>query len=65
MISDADKKWIDETSYQGLLQRWRYSPAGDPIFTGETGAYYQKVMYEKRAAVGHEAAVRASKAIDG
>jgi hypothetical protein len=42
------KKWIDEQSYQTLLQRWRFAPVGDVMFQGETGDYYAKVMTEKR-----------------
>jgi hypothetical protein len=64
MIDDKYKSWIDSASYEELLRRWRITPGGsDPIFSGETGDYYSKVMTEKRDAVGHDEAVEASKRI--
>ncbi|KKM61249.1 hypothetical protein LCGC14_1533690 [marine sediment metagenome] len=62
-MSETEKDWIDNATYQELLRRWRNSPAGDSIFQGEAGKYYSKVMAEKRNAVGPGAAVAASKAI--
>ena len=58
-MSDAEKKWIDESSYEGLLYRWRFAPVGDPMFQGYTGEYYKKVMHEKREACDHVAASKA------
>ena len=43
------KDWIDAQDYGGLLRRWRFAPAGDPIFQGEAGEYYANAMREKRA----------------
>ena len=62
MISKDMKDWIDNASYEDLLQRWRFAPVGSPWFQGETGQYYAKVMKEKRSADPDEA-VRASKHI--
>lgn len=56
------KQWIDNASYQSLLRRWRFSASGDPIFQGEIGKYYTKMLAEKRSA-NPGAAVAASKAI--
>ena len=47
------KKWIDEASYEQLLSKWRFAPIGDPMFQGDTGDYYAKVMREKREHVDH------------
>lgn len=47
-MDDRQKKWIDESTYEGLLHHWRFAPAGDPMFVGDTGKYYEKVMAEKR-----------------
>lgn len=63
MTKDEMKKWIDETSYEGLLQRWRFSPAGDPMFVDEIGHYYEEVMKLKKKEIGHDRAVQASKNI--
>lgn len=50
-MTDSEKKWIDNASYEQLLNRWRFAPIGDPIFQGDTGDYYGKVMKEKKAAL--------------
>ena len=63
MIDEATKKWIDEASYEQLLSKWRFAAVGDPLFQGETGEYYSKIMFQKRDAVGHEAAAATSKAV--
>ena len=61
-LTPETKKWIDEASYSALLQRWRFSPVGDPMFIGACGAYYDKVMtYKREADLG--AAINASKCV--
>jgi len=62
-MTDKQKEWIDSASYQELLGRWRMSPIGDSMFQGETGDYYTSAMKRKKAEVGHDAVVGASKAI--
>ena len=62
-MTDDEKQWIDNNSYEGLLRRWRNAPCGDPIFQGDTGNYYSKVMARKRDEVGPGGAVAASKRI--
>jgi len=57
------KQWIDNASYEELLRRWRFAPAGDPCFAGEMGTYYSNVMAQKRMAVSHDEQVRTSKRI--
>jgi hypothetical protein len=42
------KAWIDKSAYDELLQRWKFAPPGDPMFMGDIGKYYMKVMDEKR-----------------
>ena len=58
MISKHDKHWIDNASYEQLLQRWRFAPIGDKLFQGELGEYFSKVMAEKKKECDH---VQASK----
>jgi len=50
MIENTEKmkEWIDNASYFTLLERWRMSPSGDPIFQGEMGKYYAEVMNKKK-----------------
>lgn len=56
------RRWIDRADIQKLLFRWRFAESGDPFFAGKVGAYYSKVMGEKRDA-DPEAYTAASKSI--
>ena len=60
-LTEERKKWIDEMSYEQLLSKWRFAPAGDTLFQGETGEYFAKVMKEKRDSVSNEEHVATSK----
>ena len=53
---------LDTMTCETLLRKWRFAPAGDVMFQGETGKYYSKVMSEKRDA-DPRAAVAASKTL--
>ena len=57
-MNEQTKKWIDNASYQDLIAKWRFAPIGDPMFQGETGEYYSKVMFAKKKECDH---VQASK----
>jgi len=43
-LTPENKKTIDSMSYEQLLRRWRFAPAGDPWFQGETGDYWAERM---------------------
>ena len=62
-MTPQHKKWIDKADYESLLRRWRHAPTGDPMFQGETGAYYKKVMAKRKAEAGPGGHVGASKRI--
>ena len=62
-MDEKQKEWIDNTNYTQLLSRWRFAAIGDPIFKGETGKYYARVMGEKRNELRFGEAVAASKSI--
>jgi len=63
-LTPENKAHIDAMSYSGLLSQWRFAPAGNPWFQGETGEYWDKRMKELRAQPGgQEEHVAASKAI--
>jgi hypothetical protein len=62
-MTPEQRKQIDEMNYESMLRLWRFAPAGHPMFQGDTGDYYSKVMKEKREQVGGDAHVRASKSI--
>ena len=61
MTLDEMKQWIDNASYEQLLSRWRFAPAGSLWFQGFIGRYYSKALKEKRTLVGDDEAVRVSK----
>ena len=62
-MNENAKVQIDAMDYEDMLRLWRNAPVGHPMFQGETGDYYQKVMRQKQSEVGQDAHVRASKAI--
>ena len=62
-MEDSTKKTIDGMDYESMLHRWRNAPAGHPLFQGEVGDYFAKVMAEKRKAITDAEHVAASKRI--
>jgi hypothetical protein len=62
-IKQTEKDWIDNATYEQLLYRLRFSPAGDEMFVGDTGRYFSEVMKAKGVEIGHESRVQASKRI--
>jgi hypothetical protein len=62
-MTPEQKKEIDDMDYVSMLSLWRNAPSGHPMFQGDTGDYYAKVMAEKRRKVGSAAHVAASKSI--
>lgn len=59
-LTKENKQHIDRLSYEDLLRKWRFAPAGDPWFQGETGDYWSSRMDELKAQ-DPGAAVQASK----
>ena len=43
------KKQINNMAYSETLSKWRFAPLGDPMFQGELGEYFIKVMAEKES----------------
>ena len=62
-MTDEDKNWIDNSTYEQLLYAWRKSNVGNPLFQGDTGEYYKTVMYTKQKQITAKEAVQASKNI--
>ena len=61
LMTPDQKAWIDGAAYESLLSKWRFHPAGDPMFTGETGKYYGEVLAQRRTALGPAVHTAASK----
>lgn len=62
-MTPAQKKWIDNARYWEMLSKWRFAAIGDPMFKGECGEYFKKVMRKKRDEGGDVGHVAASKAL--
>jgi hypothetical protein len=62
-MDDTIKKLIDDMPYEEMLRKWRFAPLSDTMFVGETGAYFSKVMKDKKEKLGQSAHVAASKRI--
>lgn len=60
-MNEEMKKWIDDSSYETLLQHWKFAKVGDPFFQGEMGDYYKEIMFLKRNELPHQKRVEASK----
>ena len=63
MTTEEMKRQVEAMSYEELLRKWRFAPAGDPMFAGEAGQYYLETMNRKRQALEPGQHVAASKAI--
>lgn len=63
MIKEQHKQWIDNATYTEMLYRWRFSELGDPMFQGQTGDYFARVMQEKRNQLKAGEQVNASKTV--
>ena len=63
MTTEEMKNWIDKASYEQLLERWRFAPVGAPLFRGEIGSYYRKVIAKRRDETDNAVCVQASKNI--
>jgi len=57
------KKWIDEASYEEMLRKVRFEPAGSEYFVLGTGKYFAVVMTEKRDKLPEGEYVKISKRI--
>ena len=62
-MTPKQRAHIDGMNYESMLSLWRNAPVGHPMFQGETGRYYAKIMKIKRQSVGNAAHVAASKNI--
>jgi len=60
---EETKKEIDNMDYESMLSLWRFAPVGHPMFQGEIGDYYTKVMREKQSQLANGEHARISKEI--
>lgn len=62
-MDESKKREINIMCYTEMLRLSRHSPGGDPMFRGEIGIYFAKVMAEKKAALCELDQVIASKEV--
>ncbi len=62
-MEEAMKERIDNMSLYDMLYQQRFAPFGDPLFTGNVGIYFAKVMQAKRNAAPDSEWTRISKSI--
>jgi hypothetical protein len=60
-MTPKQKEWIDNASYQSLLQKQRFAPSGDPVFQDKEAWEYFSARMGKLKSEDPAAAVRASK----
>ena len=63
MTESEMKEWIDNASYEELLQKQRFAPIGHSMFRGNVGKYFQKKFRQKREALQPYEQVQASKSV--
>ncbi len=62
-MKPEDRAWIDAAGYEDLLRKWRFHAIGHPLFMGDTGRYYSKILGQRRIEVGTIEAAAISKRI--
>jgi len=62
-MNEETKTKIDNLTYEQMFRLWRFSPSGDPLFTGSTGDYFTEVFVKRREEVGPAEHTRISKLI--
>jgi hypothetical protein len=63
MLTEELKKKINSMSYEQLLRHNRFASAGDPMFVGEVGEYFIRVIAERRQIIGDAEHTATSKLI--
>lgn len=62
-MDEKIKEQIDMMDYESMLSLWRFAPVGHPMFQGDTGDYYSKIMREKATKLSDWERVAASKSV--
>ncbi len=63
MTNDEMVQWIDTASYEDLLRKWRFEPAGSPFFSLGVGEYFAVAMEERKKNISFMDGVNASKKV--
>lgn len=46
-MTPEQKQLIDSMTQYELCSKWRFASCGDPLFQGDTGKYFSKVLVDK------------------
>jgi hypothetical protein len=60
-MTEDQKNWINNASFETLFRKWRKAPLGDPYLQGECGQYFDKALKEKRKEITDEEYTEISK----
>ena len=53
-LTEEMKTKIDIMSLREMLAKQRFASIGDPLFQGDIGEYFLKVMREKKSAISND-----------
>ena len=53
-LTEEMKAKIDIMSLREMLAKQRFASIGDPLFQGDIGEYFLKVMREKKSAISND-----------
>lgn len=63
-MTDREKlDWINQASFEDLLRKWRFAPAGDPFLKGHIGDHFNKIYCQRRNSLDPGEFTRISKKI--
>ena len=62
-MTPDQREWIDNASYEQLLQKCRYAPVGDTMFVGDTSSHFMATMARRKEEVGPTEAAATSKRV--
>ena len=62
-MTNNQREWIDNATYDELLHKWRFTTTSEAIFNGAYGEYFAAVMAERRKGMTTQEKVFASKRV--
>lgn len=62
-MTNEEKDWIDNATYDQLLWKWRFTDLSEAIFQGACGTYFAEVMAKHRMDMSAQEKVATSKRV--
>ncbi len=63
MTDEEMIQWIATASYEDLLRKWRFEPAGSPFFCFTVGEHFAAAMEKQKKTISFMDGVNASKKV--